>query len=336
MEKETFSLSSFHSKADSSGINAAAVLESIAKATESGFSKQFHPVIELARNLPAYSGNILELHFDRPGCWFDFAFRINKQYDSPLLTPALLQNKIAPFIQKGLDQLFQNPMPGFRYGIGNVWVEYDFPFQTAPALFFDLHRDEAFLPERTYRDLKKLATVFQYPISEELPGFLTTIKQLRLKVVYYGLMLSRKGASIRLTLEGVEAAGIIGTVRKLSWTGNDEALIELQKDYLRPNQRIVLCVDFDNILGSKLGLEVHDRDPNAFLEKTATNRRCEERYLDLLKSWPGKTALSLPLSRALSALHQRTVSCVYRRINHIKFTIDKDTINTKAYLYYCF
>ena len=335
MEKELFKLSSFHSDVDSSGVNAAAVLESITKTTESGLSQQFQPLIGLARNIPAYSGNILELHFDRSDAPFDFAFRINKQYDGPLLAPALLHNKIAPAIQEGLNQLFQNPMPGFRYGIENVWVEYDYPFETAPSLFFDLHRDEAFLPERAYGHLKKLAAVFQYPISEELFGFLATVKQLRLNVVYYGLMFSRKEASVRLTLEGIAAERIIETVKQLGWRGKNPTLTELQKTCLSANGKIVLCVDFEKSLGTKLGIEVHEPDVNAFLKTANQNSTCKS-LCALVKSWPGKTALAFPLSKALSALHQRTVNCVYRRINHFKFTIDESGITPKAYLYYCF
>lgn len=316
---------------------AAAVLECLNVSLNDQFCSALHPVIALTRTLPAYSGNMLELHFDRNEAPFDFAYRINKDYDAPLLKPALLTETVTPFLQNEPDQLFQNPMSRFRYGIESICVEYDFPFGSPPALFFDLNRDEAFNCRKVYGDLKKIANVFQFPMYEELSYFLAHVKQLGLKVVYYGLMLSRRSEAIRLTIEGMEFGQLTEIITALGWTGNYNTLQELQQTYLKANQRLVLCVDFDKCLGNKLGIEVHSPDWEPILKKLTANGLCHKKQYHLLKSWYGKTALPNALSTALTALHQRPVTCIYRRLNHFKFVLDdSEAIKAKGYLYYCF
>ena len=336
MEKYPLHPVGFCSNAGMNGVSAANVLENVKKSLEAELSGRLYPVIELARNLPPLSGNMLELHFNRSEAPFDFAFRINEQYDGPLFQPALLQDKFAPAVWEGYKQLFHAPMPGFRYGIENVCFEYDFPFQTLPALFIDLHRDMEFTPGKTLEDLKELAAAFQQPIYEELAGFFAKIKEAGLHVVYAGFMLSRKARSIRFTIEGVTFNTLMKTIIALGWKGNYDVLDKLQQTYMQANQRLVLCGDFDRQLGHKLGIEVHAPHWKPLIEKLFTNRICNEEQNDLLKNWYGKTALSHHLSKELSYLHQRAITCVYRRINHFKFTLEADAITTKAYLYYCF
>lgn len=316
-------------------ISAAPVLESIQKSLQGQLHNQLDAIIELARTLPPFSGNMLELHFYRKEAPFDFACRINKNYDAPLLNRALLPETVLPFIQGECDQLFKKPMPCFRYGIENVCVEYDFPFSSPPALFFDLHRDQEFMPGETYEDLKKLAAAFQQPVHEELANFFAKIKAAGLHVVYSGFMLSRKGESIRFTIEGVRFDTLTKAITALGWRGDYDALGKPKQTYLQA-QRLVLCVDFDRQLGHKLGIEVHAPDWKPLSKQLFTNCICDEEQYDLLKSWYGNTALSHHLSKELSRLHQRAITCLYRRINHFKFTLESGTITTKTYLYYCF
>lgn len=165
------------------GVSAASVLESIKENLDGAFHHHFNPIIEWSRSMPPFSGNMLELHFNRNEAWFDFAYRISKEYDASLLKAALLPKIILPLLQDEQSEFFQKPMPCFRYGIENICIEYDFPFQSPPALFFDLHRDKEFDYEKVYADLKKLASVFQQPIYEELIDFFAKIKRAGLNVV---------------------------------------------------------------------------------------------------------------------------------------------------------
>ena len=318
------------------GVSAGSILECIKASLDGSIHPHFNPVIEWSRSLVPFSGNMLELHFERIEAWFDFAYRINKDYDAPLLHSAHLPETVQPFLLNDCHQLLQYSIPIFQYDIENICIEYDFPFGSPPALFLDLHRDKAFTPHKAYEDLKKLASHFQQPVHEELLNFFVKIKRAGLKVVYSGFMLSRKGESIRFTIEGVESDTLSKTISALGWKGDYDVVATLQQTYLQADQRLVLCVDFDRQLGHKLGIEVHAPHGEPLLKKLFTNCIYDGEQYNLLKSWNGITALSHLLSKELTTLHQRSISCVYRRINHFKFTLESSIITTKAYLYYCF
>jgi len=315
---------------------AGAVLKIIQEASGPLFSRQLDPVIELADNIPAFSGNYLEVHFNRGDNWLDFLTRINSQYDRPLLCNKELMGNFFHFAQKEYQLLMNPEKNGFGWGIENLWFEYDLPVQTKPSLFFDLYRRVDFRCEKYFEGINRITGMFGYPLYPEMMDFFCRLKNLHLKTVHYGLMFSRETNLIRLTIPDIGAEKLIDTLEAIGWAGNYDILREIQARYLYQGQRIVLSVDFDSKLGSRLGVEVYETEPEALVKKLYRNRVYSTDYYDVLKNWEGYTLLHPAIAQALQLLHKRPVDRIYKRINHVKFSINNDSVDTKAYLYYCF
>lgn len=73
---------------------AAMFLKTVRDSMNNECSIQLNPVIQFAKALPACSGNMLELHFDKEEGCFDFACRINLNFDQRVLSTFQQQNSI--------------------------------------------------------------------------------------------------------------------------------------------------------------------------------------------------------------------------------------------------
>ncbi len=315
--------------------NAAALLHFVQHTINATTAIDLQSIIPFARHIPASSGNILELHFGKNTV--DFATRVNKDFDRVVLRKINHNYYNLPFINEDLLRLIKPERNGFNYGIENIWIEYDAPFLCSPAIFFDIDRSASFCPQSAYRSVQKITDSFEWQIGGRLLQFLNQIKQAGLQVVYYGLMFSRDTGSIRLTIHGIQPARLKDTLEKLAWKGNYQSLQRVTT-YLKKEQKLVVGVDFKNDVEDRIGIEIFDNAPIAFLQQTlCKNQLISKEHTDLLKKWQQCLALPEYLTNSLSRLYQRPVQHLYTRINHFKFIIDSsEAIALKGYLYYCF
>lgn len=317
-------------------MDAAAILQIIQNNGEGAILRHLDAIIHFTRQIPAYSGNILEWHLNRDHAPFDFACRINADYDKPLLLVKPMQPDTSPFIQEGYSGLLDPDNDCFKFGIQNIWLEYDFPFEGNPALFFDIHRNVTAHSELKWRQLKIVGGYFQQTLPPAAFDFLNQIYASQLMVVYAGFMFSRESQSLRLTIKGMEPERLPEILKLLAWPGDYQAVDKLLRDYALPGQTMMLSVDFDKQLGQRIGVEFFAKDTVSFISRLYKNKILSGDQRSLLAQWEGKIALPTVAASALTQMHQRTVNYVYKRINHVKFVLDENTLTAKAYLYYCF
>lgn len=317
-------------------ITAAEVLKTVQESMDDEFAIQLNPVIPLAEKLPACSGNMLETHFDKAEGCFDFACRINSDFDQKVLHTFHQQNSIPCFLSRGYCSLLNASETGFRYGIENVWFEYDFPFTAVPALFLDINRGKPFCPETIYYLLQHAAASFNYSLHHSLLSFLHKIKLLHLYVVYYGFMFSRNTTALRLTINGVRAHNLLQILHALGWTGSYRQVEKLKETYLNDEQQLVLSVDVDQQLSPNIGIEIFEDNCNPLIKALYNNGIISHKQQAFLSGWECTCCLTPRISYNLTQMHQRNVECIYKRLNHFKIALKGGTVNAKAYLYYCF
>jgi hypothetical protein len=311
--------------------NGVAVLRYIQHGLPAEAAALLDPVAGIAARTPACSGNILELHLNRPGSALDFAARLNVTFDKGIL------ERRFPFVDQLVEPLMNRDAPGFRYGIENAWMEYDAPFDNAPALFFDIDRGRPFAPATVCACLERILPAYGRPVGEEVLPFLYRVKQAGLEIVYYGLMFSRPSHALRLTIHGIRAGQLEHTLKELGWEGNYPALQRLRDTWLHDGQRLVVAIDLGRAPERRIGIEVFDDERKGFIQRLFQREPVDAGQMTLLQSWEGQLRLPPDVGPVLSRLHQRPVTWLCTRINHFKFVIDDtDDIAVKGYLYYCF
>lgn len=295
----------------------------------------FDPLIRFAQRVPAFSGNMIELHFDRKH-WFDFSLRINTQFDRVLIPEWPLREQLSCSLQEGYQQLLNEERNGFLYGIENLWFEYDFPVNADPSLFFDLHRSTGLSFKKRMKDLAKVSGLFGYSLPQGLEDLLAVLHENDLPVLYYGLMFSRQPMFLRFTIPNIEPGQLAAVLQKLGWKGDYTLVEALGAEYLQSFDKISIALDYNGQLGSRLGVEAYTEDADAAVEMFYRKDAFNKDQYQLLKQWQGKVTLDPDISTALSELHEREICYVHKRINHFKFLLDNGQVTGKAYLYYCY
>lgn len=95
-------------------------------------------------------------------------------------------------------------------------------------------------------------------------------------------------------------------------------------------------VDFGSCLENRIRIEIFDDNEAAFIRTLYNNRHISQVDCRLLNAWKQCSTLPDDLSTALTNLHQRPVSGLYTRLNHVKFALDDTEVTTASYLYDCF
>lgn len=312
---------------ENTGISAAALLELVQKRIDGIAPEVPGPLMALAAATSPFSGNILELHFDKCMNSIDFATRINKQFDA-----ALIPEYYLPATPYGLNRLI-----GEDHGIENIWIEYDAPFSQPPALFFDLNRKTGFCTQVVCSSLQQIAGRLDYPLATRLLPFLQLVHQLRLQVVQYGFMFSRQTRSVRLTIHGITPETLQKQLYQLGWKGNYHVLEQLRTAYLHAGQKLVIGIDLDEGIANRIGIEVFDKASQTFIHTLYKNGRIGAAHATLFTHWPGSHPLPEDISHRLEQLQQRQADRLYTRINHFKFVVDDTGVTElKGYLYYCY
>jgi len=324
----------YAAKASQTSIHAASVLESIAKKTGQKFHPAFQPVYTFLQGRLPFSGNILELHFNRDDGWFDYACRINKQFDAPFLSRELSFPGMPTNIRQGYYQLITPQSRDFAFGIQNVWFEYDLPLSTSPAIFFDLYRRQNFCYAETFDALRSMGQLFHYPVHSAILPFLQKVQANGLRTVYYGFMFSRNTEAVRMTIDGICSNNLVSVLETIGWNSNYQWIKELQSKLMNNVSKIVLAVDHDKKLGNKLGIEIFSDEPSSLTALVRTY--ISPKQYSFLQEWEGEIVPENSLKEKLTLLYNREITHICKRINHIKFTIDTNQVTPKAYLYYCF
>lgn len=314
---------------------AGSVLGSIRKDIKGAAPWYFDPLIRFAQRVPAFSGNMIELHFDRDH-WFDFSLRINARFDQALIAGSPLWTPLSAPLQEGYLQLLNDERNGFGYGIENIWFEYDFPVNTDPSFFFDLHRNTRHPADRHIKDLTAVCKLFGYTVPAGFDKLLAVADKHQLAVQYYGLMFSRQPVSLRFTIGNIPAAQLAKVLGELGWQGDYGRIATIQEQFLPLSDKIAVGLDFNGQPGSRLGIEVAVTDNEAAVELLHRQGAFSKDQHQLLTQWHGKVALEKDVSAALTELHQREICYVHKRINHFKFILDNGQVTGKAYLYYCY
>jgi hypothetical protein len=247
-----------------------------------------------------------------------------------------LREQLSCSLQEGYQQLLNEDRNGFRYGIENLWFEYDFPVNADPSLFFDLHRSSPSPFNKRMKELAKVCGLFGYALPEGLPEQLALLEEHDLPVLYYGLMFSRQPQFLRFTVPDIEPGQLGDVLQKIGWKGDYSLVEALQAQYLQSFNKLSLALDHNGQLGNRLGVEAYTEDTDAAVEMFHRKEAFNKDQYQLLKQWQGKVTLDPGISKALSELHEREICYVHKRINHFKFLLDKGQVTGKAYLYYCY
>ncbi|WP_221391585.1 hypothetical protein [Dyadobacter sp. NIV53] len=328
-------MTDYQYKVEAFSAHADAVLRIIQENSGGLLAGHLNPILNLTRNIPAYSGNFLEWHLNRIINPLDFICRVYDRGDGPLLTlnPVPFGKNLN--ITKGYQKLIDHSKNQFRYGIENVFFEYDFPNPGVPSVFFDMNRKLVAGPALKYDGLAEICGHFQFDLPPGLFELLTNIHIHGFSNLHFGLMLSRESKAIRLTVNRFESGRLNELIPLLGWNGDIRLVSDLQKSFFC-GQQLMLAVDFDGQCGPRLGIELCQPNLETVLPQLESCGMIDPDQNSFLQHWNGNTELARPVAKALSILHQRPVDRIHKYINHFKFAVEGRAVSTKAYLYYCF
>ncbi len=316
--------------------NAADILGCIKEAISPAYNYLLEPVIDFSQKVPVSSGCILEWHFNKTINAFDFSSRLNCDFDTD---PNSLWIQHTPEnTRKKLCDIISHKRKTFKYGIENIWLEYDAPFNNPPSLFVDIDRGKTFSPPTVYSSLNAIMKGFNVKVDLSVLDFLERLKEIHLRVVYFGCMFSRVSQqSIRMTINDVSPNDLGSFLQTMGWDGCYDALDKIQSLYLSSHQKLVIGLDFCNKIEKRISIEVFDDDYCSFALRLLENdliNKCQYQYLI---NWPQSIVLPDSLKYMLTKINNRFIHTVYTRFNHFKFIISEyGEIEVKGYLYYCF
>ncbi|KAA6438429.1 hypothetical protein FEM33_17225 [Dyadobacter flavalbus] len=319
-----------------SGVRADTLLKTIRKDPGGLLAGHLDPILELAQSIPAYSGNFLEWHLGKTTGVLDYIYRINTIYDTPLLSFDPLPGGQDAVISRGYRKLVNDARTQFRYGIENVFFEYDFPVLNDPAVFFDLHKRTGIRADAKRHDLLEVCSLFEYPLSEAFSEMLARLDAHDFNAIHFGLMFSRAAKAVRMTIDNVQGGRLTEALKLLGWQGDFGIVSGILDNFSRSTERMLLSVDYGGLCSQRIGIEMLGAGMHRIVPDLAASGMITGQQQELLLKWSGRTLLEPSDARQLSELHQRQVTHLYRRINHFKFIVDGSDVSVKAYLYYCF
>ena len=312
------------------------VLYAVCQNIEGRFRKDLQPVIDFAMQKPAFSGNILEWHLYKNECPIDLSFRVNQRFDS-MLFPEILESATTPaLIRQGFNNIFNHAQNGFSYGIENVWLEFDAPLGGNPSLFFDIERYSNISVMEKAHSIGEVWSCFEKIRPSVTSEILQKIANLYLSALYAGIMLSREGDALRLTISGIVPDRLTEILDVLGWDGNLELLKKLQKTYIQSDHRIMISADFTDKIQPRIGIELSGGNMDVLINQLLENGLVNTDQYNSLKDWECTMPVPKQMRETLANIQGRSITAFYRRINHFKFVIEGDYMLAKAYLYYCF
>jgi len=319
----------------------------------------FARIKQIGEKLPPLPGAILEYHLGDTKPRVDFSIRATSNYFGRDLLADANTNKgtkkifqtnsnwqsIGVFLNKWADKTTLT-----NKTIENVWLEFDNEKEKGllptPSLFFDIDRKNQLSLDSK---LEVVETALQHLQEAPSTACLLNIRHcLNLvpntaQLYYIGKMFSRKTAALRLCILGMKPKEIPFYLSSIDWAGNMQEVGLLLKKYTQHVASFILDLEIADTLQNKLGLEVSldARKPilwDDFFSLLVKHGYCSKEEAVKLLGWRGK--VSMPkgsFQQKLSKLMNREVRYLIRRINHVKFGVNKNgELSVKVYLYFCY
>ncbi|NEQ55649.1 MAG: hypothetical protein F6K11_36990, partial [Leptolyngbya sp. SIO3F4] len=166
------------------------------------------------------------------------------------------------------------------------------------------------------------------------------------KVTHIGFMLSRPLEGIRLIIKKVPPQYIVHYLKKNGWTGTSTSFSRLIKKLSELVDSVALAIDVGKDIYPKIGLECSFSSTfnqyrwQIFLDYLVEESICTRDQKSALLNWSGLIQKEdFPdlwpdeLSFGDTFLGSKTLSVIWRRINHVKIVYEpKKPIAAKAYL----
>jgi hypothetical protein len=273
--------------------------------------------------------------------------------------PQLEYLKAYPFWQQ-LSQFSENwIIPGslLYETIEDIWLEFDLDEHShtpsAACWFFTLCNDsfkDLSIEVKTSK-LIKLASILQNRTVDEgqanLIRHCLSILPEGASIVELGAMLTRKEAPLRLHILGIPPATIPSYLAQIQDLEIDPAFDRIVTIFSQFTDRMSLCFDLKEKIGSRIGLECFlDKQPKkdprwySLLDLLVEMGCCSSQKRDGLFNWPGlqqqKSVFDVwprDLNNLKPSMDPNYLSVFYRTINHIKLVYQPDLpLQAKVYL----
>jgi hypothetical protein len=162
-----------------------------------------------------------------------------------------------------------------------------------------------------------------------------------------GGMRSRQGEPLRLNVSGLSAKTIPMYLAKIQGQKVETDLAEMMNPLSHLSDRLVLCFDIQEQIGSRIGLECYlnqqpKKEPRwtEFFDLLVAMKCCTPEKRDALLRWPGliqqkdtQELWPVNLQELDSWISQGNISVFWRTINHLKLVYQPDRpLQAKAYL----
>jgi len=311
----------------------------------------------IAEKMPAVSGFGLENHLGQSARRTDLLVRATHATNEMALCDPLNENSnlhsslLHHSSWKPIVSLFSewnNKMSPFHYMVNNVWLEFDTdplkPASAAPCVFFDLDRYHYYTSDMHVSFIEKTLETIGKPLSDN--NRLQLTRGIRkapssAKIHYIGVMLSRSSDGLRLCFQGLDQKSIIQYLDKLHWRGDRDFVEHMLYKYTTNADRIVLDLDMNPTIQSKLGIEIYFNSPEKwkpFLDQLTDKGICSGEEKEDLLTFSGEFPIEdEPLRNHLSTYNTKDINYGAKRLNHLKLgCYADDRIEAKAYKYLCY
>jgi hypothetical protein len=315
--------------------------------------QQLTAIQHLTELLPPLSATLLEcrLATDQPRVDLSVGLQPMKV---PLSEPLLFY----PFWQQ-LESFCQNwtTVNSLPYKtVEDIWLEFDLDGEIdrlmIPCWFFSLQGEE--FKDKKIEDLSKLLELIFWlqncPINEQRKTLIwQCINALPdgVGIGQIGAMRSRAGNPLRINVSGLSAEMIPTYLSQVQGQSVKADLTEIITMIQPLSDRIVLCFDLEEEIGSRIGLECYlDQQPKKeprwieFLNLLVGMKCCTPQKRDALLEWPGLIQKKdhpdlwpVNLRNLDSWISPGSISVFWRTINHLKLVYQPNQpLEVKAYL----
>lgn len=250
--------------------------------------------------------------------------------------------------------------PSLFQQVDNVWLEFDIEEKQVdtipiPSFFFAPYDPikKVFLKEQESIDtiIMGLKTIKTEQIDKVVEERLQTVIQAlptSAFVFQVGTMLSRAVQTYRVCIRNISIKEIPLYLKKIDWSGDQQALNNLLQTLKTYVDRVDLDIDVNEGVAAKIGLECYlDLDERRekrwqnFLHFLENNNLCTDLKKNALASFTGIVHQGMSLGKIWPThlqqmagfIGNKYLSMYYRDIHHIKLSYEGNTIlDAKAYL----
>ncbi|MBW4641601.1 MAG: hypothetical protein KME23_00985 [Goleter apudmare HA4340-LM2] len=316
-------------------------------------SQQLTYIKQVAQLLPPLSPALLECRLADKQPQVDLSVGLQPM-KFPIAQPLISY----PFWQE-LDRFCQdwttvNTLP--HETVKDIWLEFDLDGATdglrVACWFFSL-RGEIFKdknPAALSKLMQIISCVQNHPVDEWRRALVERCVAALpdgVGISQVGAMRSRHGKPLRLNIGGLSIETIPAYLAQIQEQEVKAELVEIMNLVKHLSDRLVLCFDVEEKVGSRIGLECYfhqqpKKEPRwrEFLDLLVAMQCCTPQKRDALLQWPGliqeKNNQELwPVNlRALDSwVSQGNISVFWRTINHLKLVYQPDRpLEAKAYL----